>query len=362
MATTKFLPQFQTLFLDLQLKKGESVSFGLTVTDYPLDLRNSLVAVELRPDPPGIEMMEDIMGSVSLGSNTITLSFPKVDCSHRCSKSDRDYARLQSIPVYEGDFVSLEGSGIELSRVLSITAHTITVETPATRAVDFARLFYRYRSWSSFTIVPAFTGQEIAVESTATVGAQTINVQSLPVEIPAGETIVFEPNLLARTTELAPFGSRTLKTQPLEQEIPASTKAKLEAFVVIVLSEVGAGGNTIPVNPTRAPIPANTTLHFATRTIAGWKYAGAATVTTTATTGSTSLLVTPLLDTIPMGAIAWFGTLPFNSIKLGMSPDDTRGLRLDNYKYDAIARLPTGEVLRLMEGNIFFAEHVTDFV
>lgn len=360
-----FEPAFKPHKQDLCFYKGADFTFSLLVANYEIDFRGASFAMEVRPPEGDVRQVKNILGSVVVNTSQIKLEFEKLDCSSEC-KADRDIKKLASLPISEGDFVSLEGSGIELARVLSVTANSILVEGTALRDVSKARVFFRHRSWASFTVLPAFTQETIATEQTAVVGSRLIFTQSLPRELKKGQTLVFADTVsstrLATLATDAPIGGRTLNVEPLEAEILGGAIATIDAFPVILTTAANQGGNALTVPAITAGIPSGTKLNFSRRTNEGWEYLGFATVSTTAPKGETTIGVELLAQDLPVGAIAYFGSVPFNALTIGITADDTRRLHLNKYSYDLIARLADGEKLAIMKGNINFDGYVSDFI
>jgi hypothetical protein len=360
-----FEPVFKPHKQDLCFYKGADFNFSLLVADYPIDFRGASFAMEIRPPNGDVRQIKNVLGSTAVNTSVIKLEFEKLDCSGEC-KTDRDIKKLESLPINEGDFVTLEGSGVTMFPILSVTANSILVEGLATRDVSKARVFFRYKSDASFTVLPSFTPVTIATESTAIAGSRTILIQSLPRTIAKGEKIVFESGanttLVATLADEAVLSSRVLNVEPLEAAIPGGAIATLDAFAVILTAPSLAGANTLTVPATTAAIPANTVLKFSRRTNEGWEYLGEALVTATAPRGATSINVALLNQDLPLGAITYFGSVAFNTLTIGITADDTRGLHLNQYNYDLIARLTDGEKLAIMKGAIKFDGYISDFI
>jgi hypothetical protein len=361
-----FEPVFKPHVQNLCFYKGADFTFSLLVADYPIDFRGASFAMEVRPPNGDVRQITNVLGSTVAGTSIIKLEFEKLDCSNEC-KADRDIKKLASLPISEGDFISLEGSGINLFKILSVTATSVLVEGLATRDVSKGRVFFRYKSWTSFTVLPSFTPTFIAVESTALIGAETILVQSLPRKFLKGDTLVFSDGtsdtLVAVLNEDAPLAARSLTVQPLAAEIAANSIANIDAFPVILTDASLAGMNQLVVPATPAAIPVGTTLHFSRRTDQGWEYLTAVDVTDTAPKGSVEISITPVdIEELPIGAIAFFGSVAFNTLTIGITADDTRGLYLKEYSYDLIVRLADGEKIPIMKGNINFDGYVSDFI
>jgi hypothetical protein len=360
-----FEPVFKPHKQDLCFYKGADFNFSLLVADYPIDFRGASFAMEIRPPDGDVRQIKNVLGSTAVNASVIKLEFEKLDCSGEC-KTDRDIKKLESLPINEGDFVTLEGSGVTMFPILSVTANSILVEGTATRDVSKARVFFRYKSWASFNVFPSFIPFNVVVESPATIGSNSITIQPLTRKIDKGEKIVFESGsdvVVVTLAEDAPFFTQTINiVEPLTVELARGVIAVIDAFAVIVLDTSLIGTTALSVSPTKSAIPANTILKFSQRTIKGWEYLGEATVISTAPKGSETIEISPLEQNFPVGAIAHFGSIAFNTLTVGITADDTRGLHLKKYSYDLIVRLDDGEKIPIMKGDINFDGYVSDFV
>jgi len=360
-----FEPIFKPHRQDLCFYKGADFTFSLLVADFPIDFRGASFAMEIRPPNGDVRQIKNVLGSAAVNTSIIKLEFEKLDCSGEC-KTDRDIKKLESLPINEGDFVTLEGSGVTMFPILSVTANNILVEGLATRDVAKGRVFFRFKSDASFFVSPAFTPEIVALESPAVLGATTLFTQSLPRELPAKTTLVFADTnssiSLATLVDVAPLGGRLLAVEPLGQDIAAGAIANIDAFAIILTAETLQGGDTLTVPPIPAGVPTGTVLNFSRRTGAGWEYLAGLTVQDTAPVGSTTLAFDQADRDLPVGAVAYFGTIPFSALNIGITADDTRGLHLNQYNYDLIARLADGEKLAIMKGTIKFDGYVSDFI
>ncbi|MFM6067022.1 MAG: hypothetical protein ACKPBB_09515 [Sphaerospermopsis kisseleviana] len=353
--STILAPQFETHSLDLILKKGESAQFSVAVTDFDLDLRGCLIFTEIRRLSPGYNLIPTFTGAVSNSSSTIQLiRYPAM--------SDKAQL-LSSLPVRLGDLITLEGSGITGSKVLAVTDSQITVSGVSNRSVSEARLFVRSLSLASFTAVPYLPNITITLTSLASIGATTLNVSNITRVIPAGTTLIFNDNGVADpvtlTSDLTP-GSIVANVSPLSVAISANATATIGAATVISTATSAVGSTSLIVSAVSVPMPSGTILNFATRTSDGWQYVGAATLTAAALQFHTTLTVATLPVAIPPGAIAWFGTHPFNSFYLAIDPADTQFLESGNYGYDVICRQSNGYTIRLIQGNCTLTDHWSD--
>jgi hypothetical protein len=360
-----FEPVFKPHKQDLCFYKGADFNFSLLVADYPIDFRGASFAMEIRPPNGDVRQIKNVLGSTAVNTSVIKLEFEKLDCSGEC-KTDRDIKKLESLPINEGDFVTLEGSGVTMFPVLSVTASSILVEGVSSRDVAKGRVFFRFKSDASFFVSPAFTPEVVATETPAAIGATVLFTQSLPRELSAGTILVFADansnTILATLTDNAPLGGRLLAVQPMESPIEAGALANIDAFAIILTAETLQGGNTLTVPAIPASIPVGTPLNFSRRTGAGWEFLSGLTVQDTAPVGSTTITFDQADGDLPIGAIAYFGTVPFNALNIGITADDTRQLHLNEYKYDLIARLADGEKLAILKGAIKFDGYVSDFI
>lgn len=355
--TTTLTPQFETKSLDLELKKGESAQFSVTVTDYDLDLRGCLIFAEIRRLSPGYNLVPNMTGIVTSGSSTIQIKrYPNIE----------DKAQLLSLlPIRPGDLVTLEGSGITGSKVLAVTDSQIITSTSATRTISEGRLLVRSLSLTSFTAVPYLPVISVSLTGSVSVGATSVNISNVTRKIPNGTTLVFNDNGVADpvtlAADLAP-GSTIAVTSPVSMAIASGSTALVGAGVVIVTANAAINATSITVSSLTVPMPSNTTLNFATRSSDGWQYVGSARLTASALAGATSITVSALSVAIPSGAIAWFGTHTFNSFYLAIDPSDTQFLESGDYGYDVVCRQANGYTIRLIQGNCKLTDHWSDGV
>lgn len=219
-------PQFTTITQDLKLKKGESAQFSVTITNPDLDLRGCLVFAEIRRLSPGYNLIPQFTGIVVSGSNTIQIKqYPFTE----------DKARvLSSLPVRNGDLITLEGSGIIGSKVVSVTDSQIIATASATRTINEGRLLVRSLSVASFTAIPISAITIIAAANTS-VGATSIALNSLGLVVPASTTLNFATRTVdgwqylgsAKLTASATNSTTptNLTVSPLSVAIPANAIA-----------------------------------------------------------------------------------------------------------------------------------------
>jgi hypothetical protein len=219
-------PQFDTHHQDLELKKGESAQFSVALTNPNLDLRGCLVFAEIRRNSPGYTQIAGFTGSVSTSGDTITINqYPKT-----LDKSQL----LSQLPVRQGDFVTLEGSGIVGSKVIAVTDSQIVVSNAASRTINEGRLLVRSLSVASFTAIP-INAVTIITAANTSVGGTSIALKSLGLDVPSNTTLNFATRTAdgwqylgsARLTASATSSSTptNLTVSPLSVAIPANAIA-----------------------------------------------------------------------------------------------------------------------------------------
>ena len=355
--TVLLKPQFETQSLDLELKKGESASFSVAVTDFDLDLRGCLIFTEIRRSSPGYTNISNFLGSVTLGDGLININ------QYHGNANSAEI--LDSLPIRVGDLITLEGSGIVGAKVISVTDSQILCSGTALRTVARGRLIARSLSLTSFTAIPYLPNITLTLTGSAPIGATSINVANVTRTIPSGTTIVFNDGGTAKlatlTANLTP-GSTSAYIYTLPVAITSGSTAIVGASTVIVSANAAANATSVAVSALSVPMPANTALNFATRNADGWQYVGSATLTAAVLAGATSITVAALPVAIPQNAIAWFGAHPFNSFILAIDPADTQFLESGDYGYDVICRQSDGYTIRLIQGNIKLTDHWSDGV
>ena len=355
---TTLAPQFETQFLDLDLKKGESAQFSVAVTDFDLDLRNCLIFAEIRRTVPGYGLISNFTGIIVSGSNTIQIK--------RYPVTDDKAQLLRSLPVRVGDLITLEGSGITGSKVLAVTDSQIILANTASRTVNEARLLVRSLSLASFTAIPALFIINVLLTGAASSGATTMNVANVTRTITSGTTLVFNDSGTAKLATLATplvAGNTIAYVSALNAAISSGSSATVGSKTVITTSPSSVSATSLTVSALGVSMPNGTRLNFATRTDDGWVYVGSATLSSSALVGATTLAVSALGVPIPSSAIAWFGTQPFNTFILAIDPADTQLLEsAGDYGYDVICRQSDGYTIRLIQGNVKLTDHWSDGV
>lgn len=354
---TTLSPQFNTANLDLDLKKGESAQFSVAIADYDLDLRGGLIFAEIRRLSPGYNLLSNFTGTIANANSSILVKrYPPTD-----NKADF----LSSLNIRIGDLVTLEGSGIIGNKVLAISDSQILVNGISTRAIGEGRLLVRSLSTASFTAIPYLPIITINCNEATNVNATSLTVTNITRDIPKGTQLVFNDNGTAKiatlTTDLI-TNTNTAYISPLGAAITGTSTSQIGAMVVILSSIANKNATALDVSSTALAIPSGTNLNFAIRTGDGWQYIGSATTNMTTLPGVKSIPVTPLLNSIPEGAIAWFATHSFNTFYLAIEPDDTQFLESGDYGYDVICRQTNGYTIRVLQGTCKLTDHWSDGV
>jgi hypothetical protein len=351
--TTTLAPQFETANLDLNLKKGESAQFSVTITDYNLDLRGCLVFAEIRRLSPGYNLLQNFTGITTVSSDTILLrQYPTT------------YDKFQSLStcgIRVGDIVTLEGSGITASKVVSVTDSLLICSTVATRSVGEGRVFVRSLSSASFTAVPIATSGSITLNGTITNGTSG-NISISPATVPAGNTLIFLDGSIVKPFVLSEdlIVGGNLITSATSVSIANNAIAKVGVQSIVTAEQSASGSTLINVFPLSMGIEQGATLNFATRTSDGWQYIGKASTSSAVAHNSTYIYVNELTSAIPKNAIAWHGNTPFNSFYLAIDPLDTQFLESGTYGYDVICRQANGYTIRLIQGKVSLFDHWSD--
>lgn len=348
-------PQFTTSTLDLELKKGESAQFAVTVANYDLDLRGCLIFSEIRRLSPGYNLIPQFTGIVTSGSSVIQIRrYPQID--------DKAYL-LNTLPVRVGDLITLEGSGITGAKVIAITDTQIITGATATRSINEGRLLARSLSLASFTPIPYSPVFTLVLQNSPAINATQLIVSGLVASIPTGTTLAFVDGStvkLATTSAYADIGTTSISVSPLSSSISANAIAKVGVQVIISSTTALASATSISVNSLSVAIPSGTTLNFANKSLDGWQYIGSATLSSSASINTTSISVSALKNEVPANSIAWFGTVPFKSFYLAIDPSDTQFLESGDYGYDVVCRQSNGYTIRVIQGNCKLTDHWSD--
>lgn len=350
--TPQLAPQFDTAALDLNFKKGESAQFSVTIADYNLDLRGCLIFAEIRKLSPGYNLLQGFTGIITQGSDTIFLrQYP--------TTHDR-FQALSACGIRAGDLITLEGSGINASKVLAVTDSTLVCSSPATRSISEGRLFLRSLSSASFTAVPIATLGAITLSNDSSISVGSVSPS--PTTVPAGNTLVFLQGTTAKSFVLSQdliVGEGSI-VGATANAITSGSSARIGVQTIIVSAEAASGTNSINVLPLSMGIETGALLNFAIRTSDGWQYVGKAVSSETVAHGATSIPVTALTSAMPKNAIAWHGNTPFDSFYLAIDPADTQFLESGTYGYDVICRKPDGYTIRLIQGKVSLSDHWSD--
>jgi hypothetical protein len=350
--TPQLAPQFDTAVLDLNFKKGESAQFSVTIADYNLDLRGCLVFAEIRKLSPGYNLLQGFTGVTTQGSDTILL--------RQYPTTHDKFQALNACGIRAGDLITLEGSGINASKVLAVTDSTLVCSNAATRSISEGRLFLRSLSSASFTAVPIATLGAITLSNNSSTSAGSVS--SSPATVPAGNTLVFLEGTIAKSFVLSQdliVGEGSI-IGTTANAITSGSSARIGVQTIIVSAEAASGASAITVSALSMGIEAGALLNFAIRTSDGWQYIGKAVSSATVAHGATSIPVNALTSPIPKNAIAWHGNTPFDSFYLAIDPADTQFLESGTYGYDVICRKPDGYTIRLIQGKVSLSDHWSD--
>lgn len=358
-----FSPQFETHQLDLDLKKGATAKLVVTISGtYDFNIQNSLIFTEVRKDAPGYFVINKIVASTTSGSSVIKIAaYPLGMDANRI---------LFLLPIQAGDIVTVEGSGIQDSKVISVSSAEIIVSSNATATVVNSRISHRSLPVTSFNVEPI--GTTMSVTSTdLTIGSNGgMGVNGVTSFIPAGTQLVFVgSNRMVRTlTQDALPGSTTLYVNGSGGSSGSYT-AQVSAQLLTLANAVTNSSATATFKSLSAPIPDNTTLHFATKGVGnskdGWKYQGSFRTTAISQNDNTVAIdtISPQFGTsIPADSVAIFSTIKSNQFRLVLDTIDSKYVPSGTYKYDVICRFPSGEVIRIIEGNCTFTDNWSDLL
>lgn len=362
--TTTLSPQFDTANLDLILKKGESAQFSVTVTDYNLDLRGCLIFAEIRRLSPGYNLLQGFTGITTAGSDTIFL--------RQYPTSYDKFQSLSACGIRVGDIITLEGSGVIASKVLAVTDSVIICSATAIRSVNEGRIFVRSLSSASFTAIPITAVGSVVASAVTTQTVGTVSIS--PATVPAGNKLVFANSTTSgsgdtATTTITPvvvtlsqdlLVGGTQINSGTNFSLAANAEAKVGAQTIVTREAANIGATGILVFPLSMGIESGAVLNFAVRSIDGWQYVGAATVSSSVLHGNNSIPVQALDFAIPKNAIAWHGNVPFDSFFLAIDPIDTQFLESGLYGYDVICRQADGYTIRLIQGKVSLSDHWSD--
>lgn len=357
-----FSPQFETHQLDLDIKKGATAKLVVTVSgSYDFNIQNSLIFTEVRQDAPGYFVIPKIVVSTTSGSPIIKIAaYPLGLDANRI---------LLLLPIQSGDLVTVEGSGIQDSKVLSVSSTEILVSNSATATIVNSRISHRSLPVTSFNVEPIGTTMSISTTNIATSGAITVSgVTSL---IPAGTQLVFSngtDSAVRTVTQDALAGSTTLQVTGSGGNTGTYTAA-IGSQLIFLQNSVNTSSVNAVFKPFSYHIPVNTTLHFATKGVGnskdGWKYQGSFRTTATTVANSNTVAIdsiNPQFSSIPADSVAIFSTIKSNQFRLILETVDSKYVPTGTYKYDVICRFPSGEVIRIIQGNCTFTDNWSDLL
>lgn len=362
MAAEVFSPQFETHQLDLDIKKGATAKLVVTVSgSYDFNIQNSLIFTEVRQDAPGYFVIPKIVVSTTSGSPIIKIAaYPLGLDANRI---------LLLLPIQSGDLVTVEGSGIQDSKVLSVSSTEILVSNSATATIVNSRISHRSLPVTSFNVEPIGTTMSISTTNITTSGAITVSgVTSL---IPAGTQLVFSngtDSAVRTVTQDALAGSTTLQVTGSGGNTGTYTAA-IGSQLIFLQNSVNTSSVNAVFKPFSYHIPVNTTLHFATKGVGnskdGWKYQGSFRTTATTVANSNTVAIdsiNPQFSSIPADSVAIFSTIKSNQFRLILETVDSKYVPTGTYKYDVICRFPSGEVIRIIQGNCTFTDNWSDLL
>lgn len=357
-----FSPQFETHQLDLDIKKGATAKLVVTVSgSYDFNIQNSLIFTEVRQDAPGYFVIPKIVVSTTSGSPIIKIAaYPLGLDANRI---------LLLLPIQSGDLVTVEGSGIQDSKVLSVSSTEILVSNSATATIVNSRISHRSLPVTSFNVEPIGTTMSISTTNITTSGAITVSgVTSL---IPAGTQLVFSngtDSAVRTVTQDALAGSTTLQVTGSGGNTGTYTAA-IGSQLIFLQNSVNTSSVNAVFKPFSYHIPVNTTLHFATKGVGnskdGWKYQGSFRTTATTVANSNTVAIdsiNPQFSSIPADSVAIFSTIKSNQFRLILETVDSKYVPTGTYKYDVICRFPSGEVIRIIQGNCTFTDNWSDLL
>lgn len=341
--------------MHLEIKKQEPTRFfKLTQESYPQDLRGCLIFGKISPSVPIFDIIPDLLGTVDINSNIVNIvntSRGSATVPTHATVPTRDPV-LASICV--GDRLTLEGSGIQNSRILSIHDSQIIVADMSSVNVVNGRLYLRSHSTAYFNTSPENIAFNLILEESASIGAKKIIVSPSQYFLPTGTILLFVDDdkiKMAISASDVKVNNTVINVNPLISSIAKGSHARVGVQSVIVSSLADKGQTFIDVNDLSIPIPAGTILNFAHKTIEGWKYSGATMVALNAFPGDTFIATTPLENKIDPWSCAWVGSFPFNSFYLSLDPSDTYNLKPGTYKYDIDCQFPDGRLIKLTQGS-----------
>ena len=372
--------------LNLLAHKNQTIE-PIYVTVLNLNLQNSLIFSEVRRKTTGIKLLDNFTANTTLGTNTITLNFFGSRTASRVQV-------LKELNLRVGDYLTVEGSGINEAVIETVSHNTITVNRNATRRVTDARLFYQPRVEASFDVTPSGGEVQFLTLSIDSVSANTIILKDLlQKDIPLGTKLAFNSTLdldvggeTTQTTvievlvnEDAAVGTKEIKFTTVSNEADISslnntfitnlgvTKINVIADLNVVIDEEEEN-QVFPLDvlPLEVDIPSQTDLFIGLRTSAGWQSIGKITTQAPAIKNQASILfVRPELTSassnkIPKNSVIFFGSYPFNQFFLSMGVEELARLQAaEKYGYDVVMFKNQSASL-LGSGTLDLVENYTD--
>lgn len=356
-----FSPQFLTHTLDLNLKKGSTAKLVVTIAGtYDFNIQNTSIFTEVRKEAPGYVVIDRITASTTTGSPTIKISaYPLRMHSTQV---------LSMLPIQAGDLVTVEGSGIEDSKVLSVSSAEIIVSNNATANILNSRISHRSLPLTSFRAEPVSPAMSLTCND---ISGNPLIVTGITSSIPVGTELVFtntNNQVTTRTvTQTALAGATALYVSGTGGVTGTAYFCKIGPQVITLSQSVTSASPTATFNTLNYQIPANTVLHFATKGAGnskdGWRYQGSFRTSATTAPNSNQVNISNVQvqkTSIPAGAVALFSTIKSNQFRLILDTADNLYIPTGTYKYDTICRFPDGEVIRILEGNCTFSDNWSD--
>lgn len=356
-----FSPQFLTHNLDLNLRKGSTAKLVVTIAGtYDFNVQNSLIFTEVRKEAPGYLAIDRITASTATGSPAIKINaYPLRMHSTQI---------LSMLPIQAGDLITVEGSGIEDSKVLSVSSAEIIVSNNATASISNSRISHRSLPLTSFRAEPVSSVMNLVCNE---ISENPLTVTGITSSIPVGTELVFtnvSNQVTTRTvTQTALAGATTLYVSGTGGTSGTAYFCKIGPQVITLTQPVTSVSTSATFSALSYQIPANTVLHFATKGAGnskdGWRYQGSFKTAANTTPASNQVNINSIQiqkTSIPSGSVALFSTIKSNQFRLILDTLDNLYIPTGTYKYDTICRFPDGEVIRILEGNCTFSDNWSD--
>jgi hypothetical protein len=189
-------------------------------------------------------------------------------------------------------------------------------------------------------------GDSVSIEGSGIIGAKITEIAANSITVNQNATANRSGAVLRRSRSLTSF--TTLPT--------ASSSGK----AVLVSATANASATSISVDALPVAINNGTTLYFGVRETSGWRYVGAATLTSQGNQNATSLSVSSLTQEVPIGAIAFTGSSSFATFTAALDPADTQYLIAGQYGFDFLVRESNGNAIAILEATITLKENYSD--